>query len=80
MGGSGETQLQVEKMKISEAEAKIAAKIEESMRRTDHLKEQKKQKHSSEPIIALIGYTNAGKTALMNIFTGAKLESDDKLF
>ena len=42
---------------------------------------QKKQaRHRSMPIIALVGYTNAGKTALMNMCSGANLESEDRLF
>ncbi len=32
------------------------------------------------PIIALVGYTNAGKTALVNLCSGANLDSEDKLF
>jgi GTPase len=32
------------------------------------------------PVIALVGYTNAGKTALINMACNEKLESEDKLF
>lgn len=32
------------------------------------------------PVVALVGYTNAGKTALMNLCSGSKLESEDRLF
>ena len=32
------------------------------------------------PLIALVGYTNAGKTALMNLIAGSRLESEDRLF
>jgi GTPase len=32
------------------------------------------------PLIALVGYTNAGKTALINLIAGCRLESEDRLF
>lgn len=32
------------------------------------------------PVIALVGYTNAGKTALMNLCVGSELKSEDRLF
>ena len=32
------------------------------------------------PVIALVGYTNAGKSAIANLTTGATLESEDRLF
>jgi 50S ribosomal subunit-associated GTPase HflX len=32
------------------------------------------------PVIALIGYTNAGKSAIVNMTTGSNLESEDRLF
>jgi 50S ribosomal subunit-associated GTPase HflX len=32
------------------------------------------------PVIALVGYTNAGKSAIANLTTGSNLESEDRLF
>ena len=40
----------------------------------------KQHRHSSAPVIALVGYTNAGKTALLNLCAGSSLQSQDKLF
>ena len=37
-------------------------------------------KHKSEPVIALVGYTNAGKSALVNLCTCSELESKNLLF
>jgi GTP-binding protein HflX len=39
-----------------------------------------KSKSRQVPVIALVGYTNAGKTALMNLIAGSSLESEDMLF
>ena len=50
------------------------------MQREAHLLNKKKARHNAMPIIALIGYTNAGKTALINMCSGSKLESEDRLF
>ena len=38
------------------------------------------QQHRTKPFVALIGYTNAGKSALTNLCTGADLESENLLF
>ena len=40
----------------------------------------KTNKHTSIPLVALVGYTNAGKSALTNMITGSKLSSKDQLF
>jgi GTP-binding protein HflX len=43
-------------------------------------KQKRKKSYRSQPVIALIGYTNAGKSALTNICTGSDLDSKDLLF
>ena len=50
------------------------------MEKEANMLQKKKARHSSMPVVALVGYTNAGKTALMNLCTGSALESQDRLF
>ena len=80
IGGEGETQLELERRRLTDREAKITTQLEQLRLRADHDKHKKEQTHQTLPLIGLIGYTNAGKTALMNLCTGASLESKDLLF
>ena len=80
VGGSGETQLAMESYTIKLREAKLRKELEQIKQKDEHFKLKKQQRHSSAPIIALVGYTNAGKTALINLCSGSELESKDKLF
>lgn len=78
LSGEGETQLEIEKRLISDREAKIRSEVA----RVKSLKKRRFKDESLKnyPTFALIGYTNAGKTALMNYFTGADLLSENLLF
>lgn len=80
IGGEGETQLELERRSLAEREAKIQREITELNKKSLHERDKKEKAHTTLPLIALIGYTNAGKTALMNLCTGAQLESEDLLF
>ena len=80
IGGEGETQLELERRRLTDRETKITGQLEQLRLRADHEKFKKEQTHQTLPLIGLIGYTNAGKTALMNLCTGAELESRDLLF
>ena len=80
VGGSGETQLSLEKYNIKLREAKLRKELDSTIQRETHLMNKKKARHNAMPMIALIGYTNAGKTALINMCSGSKLESEDRLF
>jgi GTP-binding protein HflX len=78
MSGEGETQLELERRLIHDREAKLRADIKEQQ---DLLvKRSKDSTLRNSPTIAIIGYTNAGKTALMNYFTGENLISENLLF
>lgn len=45
-----------------------------------HQNLKRENNHKTQPFLALIGYTNAGKSALTNLCTGAELESENLLF
>jgi GTP-binding protein HflX len=80
VGGSGETQLELEKRKVHTREAQIKEILSKLTERRKVEREYRRERSSSIPTFALVGYTNAGKTALMNSMAGTKLESEDKLF
>ncbi len=80
MGGTGETVLEIEKQTIKDREAKLKRELDELHWRQDHKKVKSTHKLASMPVIALIGYTNAGKSAIVNMSTGSSLESEDRLF
>jgi GTP-binding protein HflX len=80
VGGEGETQLEMERRRLTDREAKISKEIETLRVKSEHEKAKKEASHQTLPLVGLIGYTNAGKTALMNLCTGANLESKDLLF
>ena len=79
-GGSGETQLELEKQQLKEKEAKLRKELHELQVRNEHQKVKVQNRYNSMPVIALVGYTNVGKTALVNLLTGSRLESEDRLF
>ncbi len=72
--------MEIERRKLTDRETKISAQLDQIQLRVDHEKAKKESTHQTLPLISLIGYTNAGKTALMNLCTGATLESRDLLF
>ena len=80
MQGSGEQQIEVERRKINNRKAEINKEIKKAMeiRRNSRISRQKRTKNI--PLIALIGYTNVGKTTLMNKMTSEKLGVEDQLF
>lgn len=76
--GPGETQLEVDRRRILNRIHKIKTRIKE-VQKTRQLHRQ--HRHSlGLPILALIGYTNTGKSTLMNRLTTAGVQVDDKLF
>lgn len=75
MGGQGESQLEMERRQISDREARIRHELASLSKRPV-----KDPSLKSYPTIAIIGYTNAGKTALMNHLTGTELVSENLLF
>jgi len=78
--GSGESQLEIEKRKIYTREKKIIEQMEILKKRRERERELRKKNSDILPLVAIVGYTNAGKTALMNFLAHTELDSQDKLF
>ena len=76
--GPGETQLEVDRREIARKISKLKADLEQvrahrSLRRA-------RRRRSGLPLVALVGYTNAGKSTLINALAGADVYAADKLF
>jgi GTP-binding protein HflX len=78
LGGPGESQLETDRRLISERIARIENELE-SVKRTRKL-HRDSRKRVPYPIVALVGYTNAGKSTLFNRLTQATVLSADMLF
>src|SRR2546421_3214080 len=78
LGGPGETQLEADRRMIEERIAKIERELE-GVKRTRKL-HRASRKRVPYPIVALVGYTNAGKSTLFNRMTRANVVSADLLF
>ncbi len=78
LGGPGETQLEADRRVIEERIARIEGELDK-VRRTRKL-HRDSRKRVPYPIVALVGYTNAGKSTLFNRMTAASVLSADMLF
>jgi GTPase len=78
LGGPGETQLETDRRIIAERIARIEKELE-GVKRTRKL-HRESRKRVPYPIVALVGYTNAGKSTLFNRMTQARVLSADLLF
>ena len=78
LGGPGETQIETDRRLISERMVRIEADLEK-VKRTRSL-HRKTRRDVPYPIVALVGYTNAGKSTLFNRLTRASVLAEDMLF
>lgn len=78
VGGPGETQIESDRRQLQDRINKIEKELEK-VRRTRNLHRSKRKK-VPHPIVALVGYTNAGKSTLFNYVTGAEVMAKDMLF
>ncbi|MEM8950672.1 MAG: GTPase HflX [Pseudomonadota bacterium] len=78
MGGPGESQIELDRRRIDERITRLKGQLED-VKRTRGL-HRRARKRVPYPVIALVGYTNAGKSTLFNRLTGAAVKAKDQLF
>ncbi|WP_426387235.1 GTPase HflX [Sphingobium sp. R-21] len=78
LGGPGETQIEADRRMIRDRMAKIRRELDQ-VTKTRGLHRARRQR-APWPVIALVGYTNAGKSTLFNRLTGADVMAEDLLF
>lgn len=76
--GPGETKLEVDRRRIHERISQLKSELQDVERHRDVVRKQREQ--SGTLTAAIVGYTNAGKSTLLNKFTGAGILAEDKLF
>ena len=76
--GPGETQLEVDRRRVQERIARLERELE-AVRKTRAVQRQGRKRHQW-PVAAVVGYTNAGKSTLLNLLTGADVVATDRLF
>ena len=76
--GPGETQLEVDRRRVQERIARLERELE-AVRKTRAVQRQGRKRHQW-PVAAVVGYTNAGKSTLLNLLTGADVVAADRLF
>lgn len=76
--GPGETQLETDRRHIHRKIDKLKAELEE-VRRVRNTQRQRRMKNEI-PVVAIVGYTNAGKSTLLNAITGAGIPANNRLF
>ncbi len=76
--GPGETKLEIDRRRVKDKIARLENEIEK-LSRQRKLRRQRRNDRDV-PVIAIVGYTNAGKSTLLNALTGAEVYAQDELF
>jgi len=76
--GPGETQLETDRRHIRRKIAKLEDELSDVIRTRDT--QRRLREKNDVPVVALVGYTNAGKSTLLNTLTGAGIQAEDRLF
>jgi GTP-binding protein HflX len=76
--GPGETQLEVDRREINRRIAFLKQQLAEISKYRQHYRSQRRQ--SAMPVVAVVGYTNAGKSTLLNAIANADVLAEDQLF
>jgi GTP-binding protein HflX len=78
MRGDGETQLETDRRRVQDRIARIAEELDDVRRQ--RATQRAGRKRSNWPLASIVGYTNAGKSTLLNTLTGASTLVEDKVF
>jgi GTP-binding protein HflX len=76
--GPGETQLEVDRREIGRKIARLKKELEDV--RSHRLRHRQQRTRAGMPVVALVGYTNAGKSTLLNALSGSEVYVADQLF
>jgi GTPase len=78
MRGDGETQLETDRRRVLDRIARISRELE--IVRQQRSTQRNGRQRNNWPLASIVGYTNAGKSTLLNALTGAQVLAEDKLF
>jgi len=76
--GPGETRLEIDRRRINDRLSYLAKKLNQVSR--ERYQRRSRRRKKGIPVISLVGYTNAGKSTLLNSLTASEIKAEDKLF